>query len=309
VVLKTIRVKVFLSILPSFTFNLKRIPLQHIEFFHTDHFENDYHRVKPLAALGGFIDFFWETKFDGLLQQYPEGFSDVLLPNVGYTYIINLGTPFIMQVENKNFEMKTDGFLPRHKAIECYHRPGNCLFGIKFKISPVIFKTKVNFSEYRGYIYPLSYLLEQPVIDQVKKTKSFAQRVDILNRHFLSIITTYAGTWEPIRIVSEILQHCDEQNDFTASIKSLATQYHISPRTLHRYFETTTSFSSKKALQIMRIRKAVSELSGSPHGFSYRAYGYYDHSHFCKHLKQFLQKETLLQLRPHLQLLERLHKK
>src|SRR6185295_9442758 len=111
----------------------------------------------------------------------------VLLPNIGYTYLINLGTPFIMQVENKKIEMKSDGFLPRHKAIECYHRAGNCLFGIKFKISPVIFKTRVNFAEYRGYVYPLSYLMEQAVIDQVKRAASFAQRVDILNSYFLSI--------------------------------------------------------------------------------------------------------------------------
>ena len=48
--------------------------VQHIEFFHTDHFEDHYHRVKPPAALCGFIDFFWETKFDSLWEQYPEGF-------------------------------------------------------------------------------------------------------------------------------------------------------------------------------------------------------------------------------------------
>ena len=135
--------------------------MQHIEFFHIDHFENDYHRVKPVKELEGFIDFFWETKFDELLQQYPEGFSDALFPNIGYTYLINLGTPFIMQIGDKKFNMKTDGFLPRNKSIECYHRQGNKLFGIKFKISPIIFKTKVNFAEYREYIYPLSYLMEQ----------------------------------------------------------------------------------------------------------------------------------------------------
>ena len=46
-----------------------------------------------------------------------------------------------MQVDDKKFSMKTDGFLPRNKSIECYHRQGNKLFGIKFKISPIIFKT------------------------------------------------------------------------------------------------------------------------------------------------------------------------
>jgi len=278
--------------------------MQHIEFFHIDHFEDDYHRVKPARELEEFIDFFWETKFDDLLEQYPEGFSDALFPNIGYTYLINLGTPFVMQVGDKKFNMKTDGFLPRNKAIECYHREGNKLFGIKFKISPIIYKTKVNFAEYREYIYPLSYLMEQSVIDQVKKAASFEARIETLNSYFQSIIKMYSGSWEAIRIVSEILQHCDSTNDFTTSVEDFAAKYKISARTLHRYFETSTSLSSKKALQILRIRKAVKHLANAPAEFNYAMYGYYDYSHFCKHLKNFLQKDTLNNLKPHLQLLQ-----
>ena len=283
--------------------------MQHIEFFHIEHFENNYHRVKPAAGLEGFIDFFWETKFDDLLKEHPKGFSDALFPNIGYTYLINLGTPFIMQVDDKKFNMKTDGFLPRNKSIECYHRQGNQLFGIKFKISPIIFKTKVNFAEYREYIYPLSYLMEQAVIDKVKKAISFEERIQILNDYFLSIIKTYSGSWEAIRIVSEIVQHCDTTNDFTTSVEEFAARYNISARTLHRYFETATSLSSKKALQVLRIRKAVKQLANAPQSFNYTQYGYYDYSHFCKHLKQFLQKDTIAGLKPHLQLLQKITQK
>ena len=230
----------------------------------------------------------------------------MLFPNIGYTYLINLGTPFIMQVNEKKFSMKTDGFLPRNDAIECYHQKGNQLFGIKFKISPVTFTTKVNFGEYREYIYPLSYLMEQSIIDSVKKAVSFEGRVKILNRYFLSIIKTYQGPMEPTRIVSEILQDCDTNNDFTTSVEALAARYHISARTLHRYFETATSLSSKKALQILRIRKAVAQLANTPEQFNYESFGYYDYSHFCKHLKQFLQKDTIDSLQPHLTLLKKL---
>ncbi len=284
-------------------------PLQHIEFFHIEHFDKNYHRVKPAKELEGFIDFFWETKFDELLEEHPEGFSDALFPNIGYTYLINLGTPFTMQVDDKKFNMKTDGFLPRNKSIECFHRQGNKLFGIKFKISPIIFKTKVNFGEYREYIYPLSYLMEQAVIDQVKKAASFAKRIEILNSYFQSIINSYSGSWEAIKIVTEILQHCESKNDFSTTVEDFARQYKISERTLHRYFETTTSLSSKKALQILRIRKAVQQLANSPGEFNYALFGYYDYSHFCKHLKQFLQKDSVKKLQPHLELLKRLHKK
>lgn len=283
--------------------------MQHIEFFHIGHFEKNYHRAAPQAGLEGFIDFFWETRFDELLEQNPDGFSDALFPNIGYTYLINLGTPFVMQVGDKRFSMKTDGFLPRSKAIECYHKPGNRLFGIKFKISPVIFKTRVNFSEYKEYIYPLSYLMEQGVIDKVKKAETFEDRTALLNEYFQSILNAYSGAWEAIHIVSDILQYCERENDFTKTVEAFAAQYKISARSLHRYFEATTSLSSKKALQVLRIRKAVQQLATNPAGFRYENYGYYDYSHFCKHLKQFLQKETVTEIQPHLELLQKISRK
>jgi len=281
--------------------------LQHIEFFDIDHFENNYHRVRLTNKLSYFIDFFWQTKFDSLLEQNPAGFSDALFPNIGYTYIINLGTPFIMQVDEESFEMKTDGFLPRHKAIECYHRLGNCLFGIKFKVSPVIFEKKIDFSEYKNYIFPLSFLLEKSIINKVKTAGDFASRVKILSSYFQNIIQKYSGSLQPIKIVTEIVQHCNDSNNFTTSIETFAEQYKISTRTLQRYFETSTSLSSKKALQLLRIRKATQHLATSPDDFHFSLYGYYDHSHFYKHLKKFLQKATLENLQPHLKLLEGLH--
>ncbi|HTD92188.1 MAG TPA: hypothetical protein VK644_00180, partial [Chitinophagaceae bacterium] len=171
--------------------------MQHLEFFHIDHFEKNYHRTPPPAGLRHLIDFFWETSFGDLWKQYPRGFSDAQFPNIGYTYIINLGTPFVMQVGDKKFPMKTDGFLPRYNAIECFHKPGNRLFGIKFRISPVIFEKKVDFSEYQGYIFPLSYLLDQKIIDQVKKSTGFEERTAILSAYFLTLLAGYQGSLHP----------------------------------------------------------------------------------------------------------------
>ena len=282
--------------------------MQHVEFFHKEHFEQYYHRVLPPQSLEHFIDFFWETKFDNLWRQYPKGFSDALFPNIGYTYLINLGTPFVMQVDEKKFKMKTDGFLPRHNAIECYHQPGNKIFGIKFKISPVIFEKKINFSEYKEYIFPLSYLLEQSVIDKIKQVATFEARVKIASNYFEHIVKKYSSSLLPIRIVSSVVDHCNRTNDFTTSVDEFAKKHKVTTRTLQRYFESTTSISTKKVLQILRIRKAASQLANSPEDFHFSQYGYYDHSHFYKHLKQFLQKETLKKLQPHLKLLEALHK-
>lgn len=282
--------------------------MQHIEFFHIDHFENNYHRIPPPAGLAKYIDFFWETRFEDLWDYFPKGFSDAQFPNIGYTYIINLGTPFVMQVNDKKFEMKTDGFLPRYNAIECFHKKNNHLFGIKFRISPIVFQKDVDFSEYRGYIFPLSYLMDQKVIGRIKDSSTFEERVHLASAHFLSLLADYDGPLHPVNKVSAILDECFQKNKFTVSIEKLAAKQGISSRTLQRYFETCTGISSKQALQIMRIRKATAHLTLSPDDFDHSLYGYYDHSHFYKHLKQFLQKNTLQNLQPHLRLLEKLHK-
>ena len=278
--------------------------MQHVEFFHRDHFENRYHRKKPDRSLSQFIDFFWETDFEELYDQYPNGFSDALFPNVGYTYLINLGTPFIMQLEDERFEMKSDGFLPRHKNMICHHSKGNRIFGIKFRVSPVIFEKRVNFSEYREYIFPLAYLIDRKLIEQIKSAASFGIRMEMVSDYYEGIIEKYSGSLKQVEVVTQILKDYPERNQFNVSIEELSQQYDISSRTLQRYFEATTSINSKQALQIMRIRKAIEQLTASPNDFHFSTYGYYDYSHFYKHLKQFINKHSISIVKPHLQLLK-----
>lgn len=278
--------------------------MQHVEFFHRDHFEYRYHRRKARKSLSQFIDFFWETDFDQLYEQYPEGFSDALFPNVGYTYLINLGTPFTMQLEDESFEMKSDGFLPRHKNMICHHSRGNKIFGIKFRVSPVLFEKKVNFSEYREYIFPLSYLIDRSIMEKIKTAGSFEKRVQIVSEYYEQIVEKHSGLLRQVDVVTEILKDCSEQGKFSVSIEELAQKYAISSRTLQRYFEATTSITSKQALQIMRIRSAIEHLTSNPENFHFSAYGYYDYSHFYKHLRQFLNRHVIEMVKPHLRLLK-----
>ena len=277
--------------------------MQHVEFFHRDHFEFRYHRKKVKRSLSQFIDFFWETDFEELYKQYPKGFSDALFPNIGYTYLINLGTPFVMQLENESFEIRSDGFLPRHKHMICHHSVGNKIFGIKFKVSPVIFEKKVNFSEYKEYIFPLAYLIDRTVIEKIKSAASFEQRMEIASDYYEHIVEKHSGSLRKVDIITGILKDCADQNKFDTSIEKLSAQHQISSRTLQRYFEAATSITSKQALQIMRIRKAIEELVNSPATFHFSTYGYYDYSHFYKHLRSFINSHTIEIVQPHLQLL------
>jgi AraC-like DNA-binding protein len=277
--------------------------MQHVEFFHKDHFAYRYYRKKPTRSLAQYIDFFWETDFESLWPLYPDGFSDALFPNIGYTYLINLGTPFVMQLENESYEVKGDGFLPRHKNMICHHSLGNKIFGIKFKVSPIIFEKKINFHEYREYIFPLAYLIDRSLINSVKESNGFEKRIELITSYYNRIIEKHFGSAKYVDVVTQILDECNRTNNFSVSIDSLAKKYNISTRTLQRYFEATTSITSKQALQILRIRKAVEHLVNTPETFHFTDYGYYDYSHFYKHLKSFINRHTISIIQPHLQLL------
>ncbi len=279
--------------------------MQHIEFFHREHFEDDYHRRKADNELSRFIDYFWETDFDALYKKYPAGFSDALFPNIGYTYLINLGTPFIMQLDNEKFEIKNDAFLPRHCNMICHHSAGNRIFGIKFKVSPEVFRKNIDFSEYKEYIFPLAYLIDRDIVNKIKHADDFSKRVEIISAYYKKIIAQDSGSLKYVDIVTTILEDCYTRNEFNVPVEELAARHHISLRTLQRYFEKATSISSKQALQIIRIRKAVEQLMTDPAGFSFGSYGYYDYSHFYKHLKQFLSGHSLSALEPHLGFLKK----
>ena len=261
--------------------------MEHVEFIDRDHFEYEYHRKWAGGILAEYIDFCWETDFDQLLKTHPRGFADVLFPNIGYTYIINLGTPFVMQLEKSSLEVKYEGFIPRHHYITCHHSPGNKLFGIKFKVCPIIFEKDVDFSEYTEFIYPLAYLIDRSIVNYLRDATSFNERVNIVFDHYEGLVSKYTGSLNYVSIVTRILVDCLNKNEFNKPVQELAEKYNISNRTLQRYFRATTSFSSKEALQTMRIRNAVIDLTTSPSTFSFLKYGYYDYSHFLKHLHQF----------------------
>jgi transcriptional regulator GlxA family with amidase domain len=111
-------------------------------------------------------------------------------------------------------------------------------------VSPVLFQKRVNFSEYREYIFPLSYLIERSVVEKVKGAYSFKQRVQLLTTYYEEIIQPHTGSLTPVNIVTEIVQDCAENLRFDIPIEELAKRYAISTRTLQRYFEATTSITS-----------------------------------------------------------------
>ena len=213
-----------------------------------------------------------------------------------------------MQVEDSKFNMKTDGFLPRPGFIECFHQPGNVLFGIKFKVSPVIFEKKIDFADYSGAVFPLSYLVDPNLLNRVKKTASFEKRVQVLMRYYDQQLDMYEGSLLPVNIVTSIMEKAIRQNNYNIPVEDLAVQHRISSRTLQRYFLTCTGVNCKQALQILRIRHAVSHMLSQPLSFHYSTYAYYDFSHFYKHLKQFLHNDALGNIKPHLQLLRNMRR-
>ncbi len=279
--------------------------MQHIEFIHTDYFSGYHFRKDPDRLLSGFIHHYWETDFEDLWAGHPEGFTDILFPDIGYTYLINLGTAFTIRFPGRNFNMKIDCFLPRHLPLECHHRPGNKIFGIKFRVSPHIFEKRINFSEYNQSMYSLSYLIDRAVIGQLKAAPTFAKRVDIVNKYYRGIVQQHQDELHYVNIVGKVIRDFNSAEGGSMRIEQLARKYKTDIRTLQRYFSRAIGMSPKQAMRLARIRRILKHISDDPYSVNIMDYGYYDRSHFYKDLRKFMVVNNRSVSRSYLTLLER----
>ncbi len=262
--------------------------MRHIEFVDADYFAKFHHRVEPQPSLRGFIINYWETDFETLWASHPDGYTDVLFPDIGYTYLINLGTPFLIRFPGRSFRMKIDCFLPRNLLLECRHQPGNKIFGIKFKLSPHIFEKAINFAEYNDGMYSLSYLIDRAVVTRIKSADSFSQRVEIVNKFYHSLVMQHQDELHYVNTVSRILEEFAAPGGGDRRIHDICRKYRIDPRRLQRYFQRTMGTTPKKAMQLIRIRKLLRQVCTNPAAVRITDHGYYDYSHFYKDLKKFM---------------------
>lgn len=280
--------------------------MRHIEFVDADYFARYHHRVEPQLSLRGFIINYWETDFESLWETHPDGYTDVLFPDIGYTYLINIGTPFLIRFPGRCFRMKIDCFLPRNLPLECRHQPGNKIFGIKFKLSPHIFEKRINFSEYNDGMYSLSYLIDRAIVERIKSASSFQQRVDIVNRFYHNLVMQHRDELHYVNTVSRILEEFTDPAGGFKRIEAICRRHRIDPRRLQRYFRQTMGTSPKKAMQLIRIRKLLRQLCTDPAAVRLADHGYYDYSHFYKDLKKFMTVIDPALSRAYLQILERI---
>ena len=125
----------------------------------------------------------------------------------------------------------------------------------------------------------------------------------MISAYYDRIIEKHENSLKHVSVVTTALDALEKSN-FKLSIEAIAEENKISTRTLQRYFEATTSISTKQAFQIMRIRRAIEKLATDPAGFDHHDFGYYDYSHFYKQLKDFINSHSISVTEPHLQLLK-----
>lgn len=119
-----------------------------------------------------------------------------------------------MQLQKDSFEVKNDGFIPSHSYITCHQSFGNRLFGIKFKVCPIVFEKDIDFSEYREFIFPLAYLIDRSIVNKVKSASSFIHRAAIVFENYENLVNKYEGLLKYVNNVTEIVTDCKNKNDF-----------------------------------------------------------------------------------------------
>jgi AraC-like DNA-binding protein len=128
--------------------------------------------------------------------------------------------------------------------------------------------------------------MDQTIIEKLRAAIDFTERSNTVFEHYAAIIKRHNGSLKDVTTVTNILRY-NEENPLNLQIGQTAKQFDINPRTLGKYFEKMTGFSTKQAFQIRRMRMAVADFARNPTDFDYSKHNYWDYSHFYKHLQQF----------------------
>jgi hypothetical protein len=250
-----------------------------VEFYNTKFLQQNYIFREPEGAMKNYIEFYWQTNYLA-----NEQFTVKTFPRLGSTVLFNLGSPFEIKKRVSEGEVNEPVYYLRDSPITSIHYPGNRIFGIQFKINlPVMLKNKCRADT--GSIYYLNTFFEKELITAIQQQDDFMARIEKIERYLLNRLTTkHESKADTVNsILLDFMNHIEE----VKTIGGLCNNNFCTIKTAERYFSECLGISPKKAISVLRSRKALNTYINNRDKFKPHLLGYYDNSHFHRELKEF----------------------
>jgi AraC-like DNA-binding protein len=258
----------------------------------TEIFENIrklYRFYTPTNELAEFIEFFSESSAEETYRHVANNrFSIKMFPSWTPTCYINLGEPYHLVVGTKQYLIRkdTDVLILRNSIVERNNLPTDSIFTVKFFPGGLEAVLGISQVPLVNQVVRLETVIPVPLIQRVKQLHDFGERVEWLERYFLS---QYHGRKKADHYRTFVT---DATGTFQASglalgPAQLADRLFVTSKTINRYFHRVIGTSPKQYLSLVRTRAALSAFIAKQALFSPYDYGYYDMSHFYKDVVKF----------------------
>lgn len=254
------------------------------EIFQGNHFADNYKFHFPTGIAASFIDCFWESDFMTRDEQVSGQFlfRDRILPSLGSTIAVNLGNSFQMQlVGGKKITVDDNFVYSRHAPILSTHYVGNKVFGMRMINNILTEKLPV------GGLVMKKNILPPLITAKLNAAHSFDERCEIMTGYVTEMVERNIRIKEIGKSIISAIRTLELMLDEKLSVKAIAKEVHCSTKTMERAFEKYVWATPKRCFRVIRFRCSINAYTSDPESFSVYEFGYFDHSHFYREVKEF----------------------
>jgi len=258
-----------------------------VEIF--DNIKKIYRFGAPCGELADHIEFFSESSAEQTaLLSAGQNFQVKMFPSWTPTIWINLGAPYQLELGSNSrlIGQEEDILLLRDDIAIRHNLPTDYIFSVKFFPGGLEAIFGINQAKMTGKHIDLRSILPGRLIQAVKNTGAFDQRVELLQNFFLQNFTRQKKKDHYIQLVRDSLD-AYTAGGMQYNTSEIAGKIFTSSKTINRYFNNIVGTGPKKYFSIVRARMALTAYVAGKQTFLPEDFGYHDRSHFYKEMQKF----------------------
>ncbi|GAB3995546.1 helix-turn-helix domain-containing protein [Spirosoma daeguense] len=258
-----------------------------------DNIRKLYRFYVPDNELADYIEFFSESSASETYRYVADNqFTVRMFPSWTPTFYINLGEPYQMLVGEKQYSIpkEADVLILRNTIVERHNLPTDHIFTVKFYPGGLEAVLGINQVQFTNQVVSLETVLPATLLLRVKQADHFDERIELLQNYFLNQFQFGKQSDHYRTFVSNTIGTFDESG-MVLNTGQLADRLFATSKTINRYFHRVIGTPPKQYLSMLRIRAAMASYVAHKDLFYPEDYGYYDMSHFYKHVMKFTGKK------------------
>ena len=248
-----------------------------------------YAFAAPCGELAPYVEFYAQSAHPGPPEPAAAPcWSSHMFASWTPTCYVNLGPAYLLDLARTRYLVRAgeDVLLLRNTATTRHKRAADNVFTLKFHPGGLEAVLGVNQVQFTDRLVPLTQALPAPLLAQLKRPLSFAERVAVLEAYLLRALRRPASPDHYVRLVHDAIgEH--RASGLQLNTSAVAERLFLTSKTLNRYFHRVVGAAPSQYFALLRARPALTAFVANPAAFEPTDFGYYDRSHFAKAMRRF----------------------